>query len=307
MRSTSLCQPLVILEGPDGAGKTTLAKRVADDLDARYVHLPQLPHVKQGLFRVYVEAMLPALLGYQAVVMDRCWLSEQPYGQVYRPTEGQRVDYLDTRMLERLAMRCAATVIHCRPPLEACLASYRSRKGEEMLKSEAQLAEVYALYGKVTTDLPSVHYDYTDPVSKDFSGFPHPQLTRPHCTYWASAGSLDAKVLLVGDSFAEPKNEDPLYQWPFASHSEAGCSRWLTRLLHEARVQENQLLWVNADQVEALTALSQGRQVVALGKVAGDALSARGIPHRSVSHPQYHKRFGNSKPYPLIQLLKELL
>jgi polyphosphate kinase 2 (PPK2 family) len=105
---------LTIFEGPDGSGKTTAAREYAEQTGARYVHFPALPRVKHGLGRMYVEAMLPALLGYHDVVFDRCWLSETPYGEAFR--EGQdRLTQADRRMLERLALRCGAVVVKCLP------------------------------------------------------------------------------------------------------------------------------------------------------------------------------------------------
>ena len=75
---------LTIFEGCDGSGKTTAAREFAEQTGAKYVHFHNLPRIKKGLGRMYVEAMLPALLGYQEVVFDRSWLSETPYGEAFR-------------------------------------------------------------------------------------------------------------------------------------------------------------------------------------------------------------------------------
>src|SRR5882757_4772670 len=104
------CGSLTIFEGPDGSGKTTAAKAFAAEMGARYVHLPQFKRVTTGLPRMYLEAMLPALLGYQDVVMDRCWLSEVPYGRVFRDG-ADRVGEISRHMLERVALRAGALVV----------------------------------------------------------------------------------------------------------------------------------------------------------------------------------------------------
>jgi len=99
------CKRLTIFEGCDGSGKSTAAAKFAEEHGAKLVHFPALPRVTNNLARMYVEAMLPALLGYQDVVFDRCWLSEEPYGTAFR--EGQdRLGVVSVRMLERLAFRC---------------------------------------------------------------------------------------------------------------------------------------------------------------------------------------------------------
>ena len=64
------CRRLTIFEGPDGSGKSTAAQAYAEATKAKYVHFPALPQVDKSLGRIYVEAMLPALLGYQDVVFD---------------------------------------------------------------------------------------------------------------------------------------------------------------------------------------------------------------------------------------------
>src|SRR5688572_8749665 len=132
------CKPIIIIEGPDGGGKTMLATELVIQFDAAYCHFGPLPHVKESLARVYIEAMLPALLGYQAVVMDRSWLSEYPYGMVFR--SGQlRLFAEDTRMLERIALRCAARVVLCMPPVNDLKKNFERDKEEEYLKDVDQL------------------------------------------------------------------------------------------------------------------------------------------------------------------------
>ena len=54
---------LVILEGPDGGGKSRLAATLTEALGARLVHCGPFPRVTTHLAHLYVEAMLPALLG----------------------------------------------------------------------------------------------------------------------------------------------------------------------------------------------------------------------------------------------------
>ena len=84
MMMPSTSAKLTIFEGPDGGGKTTAAEKYAKETGAQYVHFGPLPHVKDSLARVYVEAMMPAILGLQDVVFDRSWLSEIPYGTAFR-------------------------------------------------------------------------------------------------------------------------------------------------------------------------------------------------------------------------------
>lgn len=297
---------LTIFEGPDGGGKSTAAQSFAEATGARYVHFTSLPRVGKNLGRIYVEAMLPALLGYQDVVFDRCWLSEMPYGIAFR--EGKdRLTTASRRMLERLAMRCGAVVVRCQPPWEVVKANYLSRKHIEMLDNEHQLKTVYDLYAEQATDLPELVYDYTKEdlltIPKLVNDVERRRFTR-HPLDVASAGNWDAKIVLVGEAFAERKDCDAFYQWPFGSFSNEGCSQWLTDQLDLIEVGEDELLWVNADQdLSILYDLSPNQKIVALGGVAYGQLYRLKIMASMVPHPQVWKRLNNKQRYPLLDLI----
>lgn len=298
---------LTIFEGPDGSGKSTAAKAYAAATGAKYVHFPALPRVARGLARMYVEAMLPALLGYQSVVFDRCWLSEMPYGIAFR--EGyDRLTKADRRMLERLSMRCGAVVVKCLPPWEDVKRTYLSRKHIEMLENDQQLKTVYDLYARQGTDLPVFNYDYTTkPDGVSVNDLTNLRMIL-HPTGMASAGNLSPRsIVLVGESFAERKDNDPFYQWPFASFSNEGCSRWLTDQLDAADIHESGLFWVNADQDLSILTSFLKQPAIALGADAFARLNKANVEAYHVNHPQHHKRFGGREPYGLVQTLKGLL
>ena len=297
---------LTIFEGPDGSGKSTAAAKFAEATGAKLVHFGPLPRVSAGLARMYAEGMLPALLGYQDVVFDRCWLSEAPYGTVFR--EGyDRLGDSSRRMLERLALRCGAVVVRCDPGWDAVRESYMRRKHLEMLDNDTQLHQVYELYQSGPTDLPEVRFDYT----VGFGTLNHDSVeaarTPLHPLGISSAGAWDANVVLVGESYGERKDTDPLYQWPFASFSRAGCSQWLAHQLDVAEVSERDLLWVNANQdLDFLLDLQPGK-IVALGNEAVSKLYKLKLQAATVPHPQSWKRFYHKQRYPLINLLQEVL
>jgi thymidylate kinase len=300
---------VTIFEGCDGSGKSTAAQRFAADTGARYVHLGPFPRVYTGLPRLYAEAMLPALLGYQDVVMDRSWLSEPIYGAAYR-NGTDRVGGVSRMMLERLALRCGAIVVRCDPGDEACVSAWAARKGDEYLKTEKQLRQVHSDYRGPFwhTQLLTVDYDYMNQpefhapeVLDNFRAPLHPLGV-------ASAGNWLGNIVLVGEAFAEVKNDDLVYQWPFASFSNQGCSRWLTAKLWEAGINENNLAWINADQLDRFVIPPDAAvEVIALGGEASKTLTACGLKHHTVAHPSYWHRFHNGSPYELTTLIKELV
>ena len=311
MTTPDFSKPITIFEGPDGAGKSTAAKWFAEKTGARYVHLGAFPGVSDGLPRLYVEAMLPALQGYQAVVLDRSWLSEPIYGAAFR--DGRtRIDRINRRLLERVAMRSRAQVVRCLPPWEIVRENYEHNKDNEMLSSTAQLKVVYDDYVKLPadTDLPIIDYDYSTSPRPDEVIEAQRLLHIFHPADLVSAGNLSAPVLLVGEELAAIKNQDTLYQWPFASFSGLGCSRWLTEKLDRAGISEKHLLWVNADQ-DLLRLYPANKRVVTLGVVARETLSklrdAMPSVIHSVPHPQHWRRFHASDTYPLPAFLRKLL
>ncbi len=296
---------LTIFEGPDGGGKSTAAQSYAQMTGAKYVHFTSLPRVGKNLGRMYVEAMMPALLGYQDVVFDRCWLSEMPYGVAFR--EGKdRLTSASRRMLERLAMRCGAVVVKCQPSWETVKANYLSRKHIEMLDNEYQLKTVYDLYAEQPTDLPLVDYDYTrgdlfevNKVALLIDGL----RMRQHPLGLASAGNWDARIVLIGESFAEREDNDPWYQWPFASFSDEGCSQWLADQLDLIEVGEDDILWLNSDQDLSVLYDLAPERIIAMGTEAYQQLYKLKIKAASVQHPQTWKRFNFKQRYPLLDLI----
>lgn len=301
----TFCKKLTIFEGPDGSGKTTAAQAYAKSTGARYVHFGPMQSVRKSLGRVYVEAMLPALLGYQDVVFDRSWLSEVPYGKAFRNGD-DRLGDIQRRMLERLAMRCQTLVVDCRPDWDLVQANYMARREIEMLDTPEQLKQVYDLYGRRGAScLPTLKYDYSKASNiVEFVRVLEGRFrTTSHPLDVASAGDLDAEILIVGENFAEHKEPDPLYQWPFASFNGQGCSMWLTGQLRDAGISEHSLLWVNSDQNVLRLLEYCAVRLIALGQKASDTLTELGLAHNSVHHPQYWKRFHADQPYELIDTI----
>jgi hypothetical protein len=251
---------------------------------------------------MYVEAMLPAVLGYQDVVFDRCWLSEIPYGVAFRGGK-DRLTNASRRMLERLAMRCGAVVVRCQPGWETVRANYLSRKHVEMLDNEHQLKTVYDLYAEQLTDLPELVYDYTkeDLFQKMTDAVEDKRFPR-HPLNVASAGNLKGEFVIVGQSFAERKDNDAFYQWPFASFSKEGCSQWLADQLDAIGIREDQLLWLNADQDLSVLRDLNPTEIIALGDEAYNQLRRLKIQARAVPHPESWRRFNANRPYPLLDI-----
>lgn len=124
--------------------------------------------------------------------------------------------------------------------------------------------------------------------------------------------NINSKILIVGDKPApSTKEEARINCIPFAAfwHS----SLFLNIKLEEANIPESNLAWVNArDFDDNPTSYNvfpdwKWKKIIALGGVAEKWVKKAGLECSTVPHPSYWKRFHSKEPYPLIQVLKDLL
>ena len=163
---------VTIFEGPDGSGKTTLAKQYAANTGALYVHFDALYGV-ENIHKYFMEAMLPALMGYQSVVLDRCWHSGPIYDLVFRniePEDGRQNTEI-CALLDRAAAFCNAVYVRCLPSEDVCINNWKSRLDSELVKSEHKMRAIHKLYAKQDRSvcLPIVESDYTVAPNKPYA------------------------------------------------------------------------------------------------------------------------------------------
>jgi thymidylate kinase len=247
---------LVIFEGVDGAGKTTVARRYAEATDSHYVAFKEYPQLGAGYNRMYLEAMLPAIMGLTDIVFDRSWLSEWPYADVYR--NGQRRLTINAqRVLERAALACGACVVLCDPGPEAIEESYKRRQDSEMLKSIDQVRRVYNAYSGLSTALPVVYYDYT--AYPEAEGDIHlrssiMKASSPAMPFMDTATGSMRAVLIVAAAYQHPVAECNLHTpLPFSDFNEAGQLGRVAALLGESHVGEHKTMWVDTLSDNAAT------------------------------------------------------
>lgn len=290
----------LILEGPDGAGKTTLANHIKQAWPETIYHHhgPDKHLLSAELAAKYMVSLRPALRGAD-LVLDRSWLSEPIYASVYRGT-ASRITQEQRRMLERAALQAGMVVVRCLPSEEQCVKTFLSGR-EEMLDSTEQLRAVYQAYAAgLDTWLPIVDFDYT----KDSLDELLKRATTARQAY-------KPRVVLLGDRPAVRSLEQAVFAVPFVSFTGPGCSTWLAEQLNAEGIAEHALIWFNAYGAEGRalspSKLPVGIPVVALGNQAANWCVEHEVPCRLVPHPQAHKRFAFNEPYPLIKILKEIL
>jgi hypothetical protein len=113
---------IIILEGPDGAGKTTLAEFLKKEYGAYVMHSTWSPELEVDMDK-YMEIttrMALEISQNQLVVLDRHWLSELVYSDVFRGGHKRGEMYLrhheallcDPRLYARLVLCLPDPTIH---------------------------------------------------------------------------------------------------------------------------------------------------------------------------------------------------
>lgn len=110
----------IIIEGPDGAGKSTLAKSLADALDMNILKMTanggqSVPEYLQKL-------------ACDGVVIDRCWVSEQVYSDLFG--REPRIDNDDAEALTEFCWLAGIPIIVLLPPLHVVISRLNERGDE---------------------------------------------------------------------------------------------------------------------------------------------------------------------------------
>lgn len=306
MNMPNLCGQITIFEGPDGSGKTTIAKNYAEVKRAQYRH----HGTYKDCFREINEAMVLSMVGMEQghdVVLDRCWISEKPYGTIHRPYEPLRIYEVDQRMHERLALRGGAVMVRCLPAKSRVLKTWERRVEDEEVKDSKKMAKVYDWYlREFKTSLPLITYDYWNvEIPSLFKAIERFRPRRKHFVDVVSAGNADAKTVIVS-SFTKSvpvwTNFEPLT-----------ASQWLTGYLAANDISEYELSWVNirtdvvnpSDLAWLNILASSGSKIIALDHEVAEWLKKNHFEYALVDHPTHVMHGKPDTPYALAALIKQ--
>jgi hypothetical protein len=295
----------VILEGPDGAGKTQLAQLLCKVHGFSYHHEGPPPAGVESLLHYYANILHSA---QKPTVFDRFHLGEMVYGPILRGQ--QRLTGAESLLMNRLLHGTGSVVIGCLPEFGTCLRNNRNK--EELIKDERILFEAYQSWFRLMHTaggsllVNGFIYDYT-------AGVPI-QLPATFELDKDAIGRPGAKFLFVGE---QPNGELDL---PFFSTNHRS-SGYLNEALKLAGFEERQLAFTNARKLDGtprnlarvVLGFRKRITVVALGKVAETTLKDQDVQHmgvvdsiKSLPHPAFWKRFHASKQQDYIDMLREV-
>ena len=152
---------IIIIEGPDGSGKTTLANKLAKRTGYMLLHRsqPKSEEEKKKMMAEYLQVIDSG----ENVIMDRCWYSEMVYGPVMR--DASVISYPEMYELEkRICKKGGGIIIYCtdRPDV---LWNRCQERGEDYittLSTHVDICEGFEKLMDVPHHIPVVRYGYED-------------------------------------------------------------------------------------------------------------------------------------------------
>ena len=89
---------ILIIEGPDGSGKTTLAEKLSKQTGFPVIHRsqPKTEEEKANMMKGYMETIKSG----KNAIFDRCWYSEMAYGPPMLMTKAEAARHI-IRGIER--------------------------------------------------------------------------------------------------------------------------------------------------------------------------------------------------------------
>jgi len=154
--------PIIILEGGDATGKTTLAKEIG----GHYIHATYNKDLAGYMVKYHLDLLEAAVILSESsqVVIDRWRMSEVVYGNVFRDGPEQRHRTLE---LYNRANNLGATFVCCHPMNKQDYISHFNEVKKNRLEMYNDMIDVYDEYErqiKILESLcPVIRHDILDP------------------------------------------------------------------------------------------------------------------------------------------------
>lgn len=288
---------LIIVEGVDGVGKTsfaqTLEKRIRDFAPHDEVHIlhkgpPQLTPLEE--YELDLQDYWPG--DGRHFICDRWHLGNLVYGPLFR---GEGTDPAENYHIEKFLMSRGALVVTLVAPVSTIL-KRRAERGEDDMLADEQVTAVQNAFFDVSWESrigarvmkleDGLNQENVLTILRDARAAEIE--ATPLSGFRSYVGHCHPQILLLG----EQKNTRRDDRWYGAFVPVGGSAgRYLIQALTPEVASMAGFANALEENVEALYSVLGQPAVVALGTRAKKVCMEQGVPHGSVPHPQYVRRF----------------
>jgi thymidylate kinase len=325
---------IIVIDGCDGTGKTTLAKAICDKHDGVYIHNTYRWPSKMPLYHTAALHRALKIARTRLVVIDRLWMSEAIYAEVYRngspwPNMG--------RMIDRIIRKVGGMYILAQSP-QGHKEKFEQLKTErkEMYDNvdpvrkrfdqlfeggfaghDCDYAQQLSVFGMLKRDdvLP-YRYDIEGTNLDVYIDMVMSVLDSRMTKQYAPALDLrtenfaghvhEANFIFVGD---KANSKFRAVSWPF--YDFGNSSEFFASALHELAFDETRAIYINANDQDGITHIDRCLSakpylhLICLGNEAHASVHSLTRRISSVYHPSYAKRFNKAGEF-LLQLKEAL-
>mgnify|MGYP001350063180 CR=1 FL=1 len=301
---------MIIIEGPDGAGKSTLVQYIKKETTFGVLK-PYYPKVNQLAYYLHTPPM------YYGYFLERYYLSELAYPQ-FKGDREVMVPWGQFQ-IEAAMLPYAPVIFYLRPDRETIIRNIKTR-GDDYV-DENDVDRMLQVYDSIVEKsfLPVVRYDF----EKDDVALKIEEAVNKHIT--ADSYCIDLRgylytgsvkrdgIMIIGD---EPSDKSVGNGYIKGFLSDKGSSAFLHRALYEAGIYEHTMPYFtnwgkgfdnDEDRMRALKEeidAIQPRKIITMGK---DVTQKTGIGGGELEHPSYVKRFSSTNYQWYIDKIKNLM
>lgn len=279
---------LIIVEGPDLAGKTTLVKKLARELSSAQV-LHRGPPTQHVLLEYEPDIERYSAKADEHIICDRWHIGELIYGPLMRGS-AQLTEPMRRHISMLLASRGAFTVYITPSDIE--LKRRYLAQGDDFVNLE-QLLTVAQAYRHMPYPSQDTYVRRVAPPDPDYviSGATIAEVHAPDRIVDTYVGPANPRYLLLGEKVNHPT--ETRHTTAFVPYANTSGHFLLSALPVETWLHTGLM---NACEVPPALLRQQCMslgfpRIVTLGVRAHDAAEAAMLPHERVDHPQYVRRF----------------
>lgn len=302
---------MIIIEGPNNSGKTTLAKKLARILNYHHVHEGPPPQNIEPL-KYYAEKALTRSL---RTVLDRFHLGNCVYPHL-KPGRKPFKTW-EQHLIERILLAKGALLLCCSANIDF-LRKKHDELNENFIKKDQIQQEIKLFETTIQkTILPMISMPlYHNNRFIEYVLSFYDSLCRRSAamsSYECSGNIYGGKIMLVGNQYGDGSYIGTSRKQAFAYHSNS--SAYLHQVLELTKLNQQDFYitnaiktsndFVNKEMVHNENAAIKPGIVIALGKKAADLLKRCNIRHELIPHPQYYLRFKHDKILEYAKLIKE--